>query len=229
MSVLRLEHIYKNFGNKCVLKDLNITLSSGEIVGFLGRNGQGKSTTLKLVMGLISADSGNITFFENKFKDPLKKIGFIHESPIFWSEITAYEFLYSLGKLSLSHNPKKIITLLEFVGLQNEKDTLIGKFSRGMKQRLGIAQSLLNDPELLIFDEPMTALDPLGKSQMKNLMLALKDQGKSILFSSHQLHDIQDIADRFILLEHGMIKYNEKSSNIPDLESFFLNGVNDYE
>jgi len=229
MSVLRLEHIYKNFGNKCVLKDLNITLSSGEIIGFLGRNGQGKSTTLKIVMGLISADSGSITFFENKYKEPLKKVGFIHESPIFWGEITAYEFLYSLGNLSSSHNAEKVTKLLEFVGLKNEEDSLIGKFSRGMKQRLGIAQALLNDPELLIFDEPMTALDPLGKSQMKELMSALKKQGKSIIFSSHQLHDIQDIADRFILLENGRIKYNEVSSNIVDLENFFLDGVKNDE
>jgi ABC-2 type transport system ATP-binding protein len=225
MKVLSLENIKKNFGNKEVLKDLNIELSSGEIVGFLGRNGQGKSTTLKIIMGLIFPDSGNIRFFEDKYDKPRSKIGFIHESPVFWGEITPYEFLYSLSKMGYNNTENNINELLEFVGLTDNKNSLISSFSRGMKQRLGIAQALLNNPEILILDEPMTALDPLGKSEMKRLLKKLKKNGKSILFSSHQLHDIKGIADRFILLNNGKIVLNKSANDIEDLEDFFLKGV----
>jgi len=225
MNVLKLEKIKKSFGKKEVLKGIDIELFSGEIIGFIGRNGQGKSTTLKIIMGLIFPDSGKVTFFEDKYDNPYHKIGFVHESPSFWEEITAFEFLYSLGNIDGSHDDGEIETLLEFAGLIENKDVKIREFSRGMKQRLGIAQALLNDPELLILDEPMTALDPLGKSQVKELMIKLKNKGKSILFSSHQLNEIKNMTDKFILLNDGKISLSRNSSEITDLEEFFLKGV----
>lgn len=227
MKVLVVKNLKKKFYDKFILKNINFSINKGEVVAFLGKNGEGKSTTIKCILNLISADSGNIEFFEGKYKDPFKKIGFLHESPRFWEDFTAYEFLNLMKGFYNFLDGNRIDEVLNDVDLHNVKDKKISEFSRGMKQRLGIAQAILNDPEFIIFDEPMTALDPVGKLKIKRIIKNMKNMGKSVFFSSHQLLEIQEIADRFILLKDGEIVISKKMSEIDNLERFFID-VNKY-
>lgn len=185
----------------CALSDINITLNQGEICGLVGPNGAGKSTLIKVVMGIESRQKGDVII-----SCANKHIGYIPEKPIFFDDDDAFHNLLFFARLSSVEKPEKKCTdsLKEF-GLGDKGDTLIHGFSTGMKQRLAIARSLLNDPEILMMDEPFSGLDPTAVIEVREHLLKMKQQGKTILLSSHDLSEIDKVCDSIIFIEKGKI------------------------
>jgi ABC-2 type transport system ATP-binding protein len=189
---------------------LNLEVRHGEVFGFLGPNGAGKTTTLKILMGLIYPTSGNAWLFGRDMSDPQTKarLGFLPESPYFYDYLTSREFLGFYGHLFGLWGAalgKRVDELLELVGMTHAKDLQLRKFSKGMLQRVGIAQALINDPELVVLDEPMSGLDPIGRKEVRDLILRLKESGKTVLFSSHILHDAEVLCDRVAMILKGRL------------------------
>ena len=192
------------------VEGLNMEVRRGEVFGFLGPNGAGKTTTLKMLMGLIYPTSGHARLFGQHLGDPQTKarLGFLPESPYFYDYLTSREFLGFYGHLFGLWGAvldKRIDELLELVGMTHAKDLQLRKFSKGMLQRIGIAQALINDPELVVLDEPMSGLDPIGRKEVRDLILRLKDSGKTVLFSSHILHDAEVLCDRVAMILKGRL------------------------
>jgi ABC-2 type transport system ATP-binding protein len=193
------------------LKPLNLTVKAGETFGFLGPNGAGKTTTLKLLMGIIFPTSGSATILGKDFHEPevKKKIGFLPEQPYFYDYLSAPELLDYYARLSgMSETDRKlrIPLVLERVGLRDVGNKQLRKFSKGMLQRVGIAQAIVHDPELLFLDEPMSGLDPLGRHEIRELIQSLKDAGKTIFFSTHILSDAEALCDRVGVIHQGELR-----------------------
>ncbi len=192
-----------------VLTDLSFTVGKNEIVGFLGPNGAGKTTTIKILNRLAFPDRGTVTVFgeeAGRRSASRRRIGFMPEQPYFYEYLTAGEFLGLCGHLNgleRSEIPDRSRVMLSRVGLDGVNRTAIRKFSKGMMQRLGLAQALLHDPELVILDEPMSGLDPMGRMDVRNLILELKASGKTVFFSSHIISDVEALCDRVIMLDRG--------------------------
>jgi ABC-2 type transport system ATP-binding protein len=189
---------------------LSLEVRRGEVFGFLGPNGAGKTTTLKILMGLIYPTSGHARLFGRELGDPQSKarLGFLPESPYFYDYLTSQEFLGFYGHLFGLWGAvldKRIDELLELVGMTHAKDLQLRKFSKGMLQRVGVAQALINDPELVVLDEPMSGLDPIGRKEVRDLILRLKESGKTVLFSSHILHDAEVLCDRVAMILKGRL------------------------
>jgi len=189
---------------------LNLEVRRGEVFGFLGPNGAGKTTTLKMLMGLIYPTSGHARLFGRDLGGPETKarLGFLPESPYFYDYLTSREFLGFYGHLFGLWGAvleKRVDELLELVGMTHAKNLQLRKFSKGMLQRVGIAQALINDPELVVLDEPMSGLDPIGRKEVRDLILRLKESGKTILFSSHILHDAEVLCDRVAMILKGRL------------------------
>jgi len=189
---------------------INLEVRPGEVFGFLGPNGAGKTTTLKMLMGLIYPTSGQAWLFGRDLGDPQTKarLGFLPESPYFYDYLTSCEFLGFYGHLFGLWGAvldKRIDELLELVGMTHAKDLQLRKFSKGMLQRVGVAQALINDPELVVLDEPMSGLDPIGRKEVRDLILRLKESGKTVLFSSHILHDAEVLCDRVAMILKGRL------------------------
>lgn len=198
-------------GRKQVLGDLNFQIRDNEVFGYLGGNGAGKTTTFKLMLGLIRPDKGDISFWGCSAKDKISRamIGYLPEQPYFYAYLTgaeALDFYASLFGMTGAERKKRVGYLLNLVGLTHARDTQLRKFSRGMLQRIGIAQALVNDPKLLILDEPMSGLDPMGRKSMRDIILSCRDQGKTIIFSSHIISDVEMICDRAGILANGELK-----------------------
>lgn len=200
---------------------LDLNVRRGEVFGFLGPNGAGKTTTLKILMGLIYPTSGTARLFGHEVGDPRAKtkLGFLPESPYFYDYLTSREFLRFYGHLfALSGGllEKRIDELLELVGMTAARDLQLRKFSKGMLQRVGIAQALINDPELVVLDEPMSGLDPIGRKEIRDLILRLKETGKTVLFSSHILHDAEVLCDRVAMILKGRLVACGKVTDLID-------------
>jgi ABC-2 type transport system ATP-binding protein len=192
------------------VEGLSLEVRRGEVFGFLGPNGAGKTTTLKILMGLIYPTSGQARLFGRDLGDPQTKarLGFLPESPYFYDYLTSREFLGFYGHLFGLWGAvldKRIDELLELVGMMHAKDLQLRKFSKGMLQRVGVAQALINDPELVVLDEPMSGLDPIGRKEVRDLILRLKESGKTVLFSSHILHDAEVLCDRVAMILKGRL------------------------
>jgi ABC-2 type transport system ATP-binding protein len=214
--VLKTEGLRKTFKvgfwNRSVtaLEHLDVEVRRGEVFGFLGPNGAGKTTTLKILMGLIYPTNGTARILDRPIGDVGVKhqIGFLPESPYFYDYLTGEEFLRFYGQLFGLHGTAltaRIEYLLQMIGLPHVKALQLRKFSKGMLQRIGIAQALINDPHLVVLDEPMSGLDPVGRKEVRDLILRLKDEGKTIFFSSHILHDAELLCDRVSILVKGRI------------------------
>jgi ABC-2 type transport system ATP-binding protein len=196
---------------KQALRPLHLTVEEGEIFGFLGPNGAGKTTTLKMLMGLVFPTSGSARILGHDWNDPEIKaqIGFLPEQPYFYDHVTAQELLNYYGQLSgmPSHGRKeRIEATLKRVGLHDIKGLQLRKFSKGMLQRVGIAQAILHDPKLVFLDEPMSGLDPLGRREVRDLIEQLKQEGKTVFFSTHILSDAEALCDRVAILHQGELR-----------------------
>ncbi|MBE0568970.1 MAG: ABC transporter ATP-binding protein [Deltaproteobacteria bacterium] len=192
-----------------VLSDLSFDVYENEVVGFLGPNGAGKTTTIKILNRLAFADAGRATLFGEDVregKEFRRRIGFMPEQPYFYEYLTAVEFLRLCGQLcgmTREETDSRSAKLLSRVGLEGARSLAIRKYSKGMMQRLGLAQALLHDPELVILDEPMSGLDPMGRMEVRNLIRELKAAGKTVFFSSHIISDVEALCDRVIMLHKG--------------------------
>jgi ABC-type multidrug transport system ATPase subunit len=208
-EIIKVQHLSKRFGSFEAVKDVSFTVKKGDVFGFLGPNGAGKSTTIRCLLSLITPDSGSVELFGKSFKSErsaiLSNIGSIIEKPDFYKYLSAQKNLEIFARVSGAIVSKmEIQEMLEFVGLGDRGKHKVGGFSHGMKQRLGIAQTLLHKPELIILDEPTTGLDPQGIIEIRNLILRLKnEQNKTILLSSHQLSEIELIANRMVIINQG--------------------------
>jgi len=192
------------------LDGLSLNVRRGEIFGFLGPNGAGKTTTLKILLGLVRATSGQAYLLGQPAGDVAARgrIGFLPESPYFYDYLTAEEFLGFYGQLAGLNRAaiyQRVEDLLGLVGLAEARTRQLRKFSKGMLQRVGLAQALIHDPELIILDEPMTGLDPVGRKQVRDLILSLRDRGKTVFFSTHILHDVEMICDRVGIVMKGRL------------------------
>lgn len=208
-KVIEVKGLYKKFKSIVAVDNIDLNVYRGDVFGFLGPNGAGKSTTIRMLLSLIKPNSGSIKIFglplEKNRIEILKKIGAIVEKPDFYLYLTAYKNLEILGKLSgADTSKKKIMELLELVGLEKRYNSKVKTFSHGMKQRLGLAQALLHDPELIILDEPTTGLDPQGMKEIRELIVYLsKEKNKTIFLSSHILREVELIATRMIIINKG--------------------------
>lgn len=216
MAILEITDLHKSFrrgflGRRGgVLKGVTLSLEPGEVYGFLGHNGAGKSTTIKLALGLLRPDAGRISVFGEGGVTPANRcrIGYLSEEIGVYPHLNAVEMLRLVGELFRLRRQAlagRIDELLEAVGLASERKLRIKHYSKGMRQRLGIATALMNDPELLLLDEPYSGLDPVGRRQLRGLLLGLKERGKTILLSSHIVPDVEAVCDRVGILSGGVI------------------------
>ena len=219
MDMLRITDLHKRFGDKAVLRGLELTVPAHSLFGFIGKNGAGKTTAMKTVLGLLKADRGEIYVNGEKVVYGQTKtnrfVGYLPDVPEFYSFMTAEEYLTFCGEitgLSPAENKARRGELLELVGLKDETHR-VGGFSRGMKQRLGIAQALLGRPKLLICDEPTSALDPVGRKEILDILLSVREQ-TTVLFSTHILSDVERICTDVALLDDGRVAIHGKLSEI---------------
>ena len=209
MKVLEVKNINKFFGKKQILKDISFDIEEGEILGFVGPNGSGKTTTIKIILGLQKASSGEVYINEEdikeNFENAIRKVGAIVESPDMYMYLSGLDNLKLVANYyNISHD--KIDSIVEFVGLKDRIKDTVSKYSLGMRQRLGIAQAILNKPNLLIVDEPTNGLDPSGIIEFRKMLKELaKKEKMSIFISSHNLAEIENICDKVLLINEGEI------------------------
>ena len=208
-SIISIQHLAKNFGSFQAVRDVNIQVNRGDVYGFLGPNGAGKSTTMRCMLSLIQPNAGEIKLFDLPLAANrtaiLRRVGSLIEKPDFYKFLSAYRNLDLFSRISGAPSTKnEIYAMLEFVGLNGREKDQVGGFSHGMRQRLGIAQTLLHNPDLIVLDEPTTGLDPQGIIDMRNLILRLKnEQHKTIVFSSHNLSEVEIICNRMVIIHQG--------------------------
>lgn len=216
MKPIQIEKLSKTFRGKKgrkvhALKELTLDVPSGEIVGFLGPNGAGKSTTIKTLVGQIRCDSGRASIFGavTGTSEARSRIGYLPENPSFYDFLTAREYLdlvgasFNMGKAEISRESAKV---LEIMGLEDAANRPIRGYSKGMVQRLGLAQAMLHDPDLYILDEPMSGLDPVGRALVKELILDMKLRGKTVFFSTHVIADVEAVCDRVAIIAKGKLR-----------------------
>ncbi len=208
-KIIEISQLSKDFKELRAVNNLNLNVLKGDVFGFLGPNGAGKSTTIRMLLTLIKPTKGDIKLFgkslaENRI-EILRKVGAIVEKPDFYGYLSAYKNLEILGKISGHQiSKKRIMEVLELVGLDKRSNSKVKTFSHGMKQRLGIAQALIHEPELIILDEPTTGLDPQGMKEIRELIQSLsKEKGKTIFLSSHILSEVELVANRMIIINKG--------------------------
>jgi len=215
-AVIQIKGLYKTYQKhfwtprQTVLKGLDLEVFPGQIFGFLGPNGAGKTTTIKTLMGIIRPSAGRAFLFGKDPWDiePKQRIGFLPESPYFYDYLTGREFLNFCGRLFNINSvvlKGRIQELLALVNLSQAADLQMRKYSKGMLQRIGLAQALINDPELVVLDEPLTGLDPLGRKEFKDIILSLKARGKTVFFSSHILPDAEMVCDAVAIINKGKL------------------------
>lgn len=212
---IKAEGLTKRFyqrGEVVAVDQLDLEVMEGEIFGFLGPNGAGKTTTIKMLLGLIFPDAGKaeVLGFPAGAQEMRRVVSYLPENPYFYDYLTGGELLDFYGRLfglPSAERKKRVDQLLDLVGLRNDKAKQLKQYSKGMMQRVGIAQALINDPKMLIFDEPTSGLDPVAHIEIRNLIESLRDQGKTVFLSSHQLSDVELVCDRICILNFGkMVK-----------------------
>lgn len=210
---VRIEHINKSFGAQQVLRDVCLEIPDGQVVGLLGPNGVGKSTLMKILMGLWKSDSGTVAV--------PARIGYLPESNPLYEEMYIVEYLCFMAQMTQIEDRRlKIEDLIEKVGLTPERHKHIRELSKGYRQRVGLAQALLGDPELLILDEPTTGLDPNQLVEIRSLIRAL-GKDRTVILSTHIMQEVREMCDRVVILDRGQIKADRLINEITDLEELF--------
>lgn len=221
-NILTINNLTKKYGSITAVKDLSFTIQKGNVYGILGPNGSGKSTTLGIVLNVVNKTEGNFIWFDGKTSthQALKKVGAIIEHPNFYPYMTATQNL-KLICIIKDVPPKKINEKLEIVGLLDRKDSLFKTFSLGMKQRLAIASALLNDPEILILDEPTNGLDPQGIHQIREIIKGIASKGTTILLASHLLDEVEKVCSHVVIIRNGRKLYSGTVDGINANHGFF--------
>ncbi len=228
-EIVRVEELVKDFRSglswkpKRALRGISFKVFEGEIFGFVGPNGAGKTTTLKILMGLIRPSSGEASLLghsvgESEFR---RHVGFLPENPYFYDYLTASEILEFFAKVSgvaRAERADRVRTLLEWVGLDHAAHQRLRSYSKGMLQRIGIAQALVHDPKVVFLDEPMSGLDPIGRKEIRDLILRLRSEGKTVFMNTHILSDVESVCDRVAIIAGGQIRYEGR------IESFLGEG-----
>lgn len=232
MNILELKNVNKTLSWKHILHDVSFEVKKGDIYGFLGPNGAWKTTTMKCILGLIKNESGDIKIFGEHWLgiESRKKIGFMPENTYLYKHLTGREFLVFNGKFfwyDWEELEKKVTMLLEKVWLKNAGDKYLSEYSKWMLQRVGLAQAIINEPELLFLDEPMSWLDPIGRKMVKDLLVELNKSGTTIFFNTHILADVESICDKVSIINGWKIVVESKKiSDIGwSLEDFFIANV----
>ncbi len=237
--ILKIEDLRVEFrgGNlrhspKIALKGLNLAVQSGEIFGFIGPNGAGKTTTINVLLGFVNPTAGNAYIFGINVREPIarQRIGYLPELTYYYRFLTVEELLRFYAKIFGIHRreaDKRIDQLLRLVELEHVRHRPIKTYSKGMQQRVGLAQALVNNPELLILDEPTSGLDPIGRMKVREIIQRLKNEGKTVFFSSHELGEVETVCDRVGILHEGELRTIGRVSDLKaqfqtDLEKIFL-------
>jgi ABC-2 type transport system ATP-binding protein len=207
--MIKITNLTKQYGETKVVDSINLEVKKGSIFGFLGPNGAGKTTTVKMIVGLAQISDGEIKIDGKDLSNisSREKIGYMPEDPYFYEQLNATEFLDFMGSL-FKGEKKDVADTLKLVGLSETADKRVGNFSKGMKQRLGLAQAIINNPEYLFLDEPLDGLDPIGRLEFKEIFLKLKKEGKTIFFNSHVLSDVEEICDEIGIINKGQLIYS---------------------
>lgn len=220
--ILQTENLTKEYSGKEVVSQVNLNIPKRTVYGLLGANGAGKSTILKMISGIVKPSKGTILFEGHDWeRNDLNHIGALIENPPIYSNLSAYENM-EVRTLMLGLGKERINETLERVGLQNVGKKKAGQFSLGMKQRLGIALAIMNQPELLILDEPTNGLDPFGIEEMRGLIRGFVDNGMTVILSSHILNEVQMVADHIGILSEGILAYEGKIDQSVQLEDLFM-------
>ncbi|CAN5176989.1 hypothetical protein BH11PAT4_BH11PAT4_3180 [soil metagenome] len=230
-AALTVEGIKKSFGEVLAVKDISFSVAPGEVLGIVGPNGAGKTTTIKIILGLLQPDKGTITMFgeSNTVASVKQRIGYMPENPSFYNHLTGRELttfageLFGIEKKALT---KRVDELMKLVGLQKAADRQLSGYSKGMLQRVCLAQALVNKPEVLFLDEPLDGLDPLGRIQMRKIIETVKAEGTAIILNSHILSDVAAVSDQIAVMYQGnLIAVGSVTSLVPEgktLEEIFL-------
>jgi ABC-2 type transport system ATP-binding protein len=234
--MLNYLNVTKKYGKRTIVDDFSLSIKS-DIFGFLGQNGAGKTTIMKMTVGLLSQSSGEITIdgIPSSSKKSKEKIGFMPETPYFYERFTGMEFMKFCGELFGRRGRvfnSFALDLLKKVDLEKAKDFKIKTYSKGMRQRLGFAQALVNDPQYIFLDEPLDGLDPIGRREMKDVILGLKKEGKKIFFNTHILYDVEEICDELGIVHDGRLLYSGSVKNLCNgkpLEDRFIEVVHNKE
>ncbi len=219
-------------GRKVAVKDLNLRVQRGEVFGFLGPNGAGKTTTMNVLLGFLHATSGAAYLFGVDVREPIarQRIGYLPELTYYYKFLTAEELLRFYARvfgLNRGEADRRIDGLLKLVELEPARKRLIKTYSKGMQQRVGLAQALINDPDLLILDEPTSGLDPVGRMKVREIIQRLKNEGKTVFFSSHELGEVETVCDRVAIINEGELKVEGSVADLvkkhqANLEQIFL-------
>ncbi len=228
---MRIEHLTKKVGKSILLHDISFSLAKGEVFWFLWPNGAGKTTTMKCILGIMRPTLGEITILGGSINDQdiRKKIGFMPENTYLYKYLTGDEFLdfnWAFYHLSANTLKERKDSVLEKVGLTYARSKRLNTYSKGMLQRIGLAQAILHDPEVIFLDEPMSGLDPIGRKMVKDLMLDLKKQGKTLFFNTHILSDVEAICDRFGIISKWELIADMKVSELSVwIEEYFMEKI----
>jgi len=232
MKILEVKNIHKNLWGNHILQDVSFSVEKWEIYWFLGPNGAGKTTTMKCIMNLITPEQGEIHVLgeQGLTQEARKKIGFMPENTYLYKHLTGREFLRFNGSFFGYKGEEletKIDTLLKRIGMEHAADKYLKSYSKGMLQRVGLGQAIINEPELVFLDEPMSGLDPLGRKMVKDLLLELRENGTTIFFNTHILADVESICNRISIINKGkIIVESKKISDVKGgLENFFIEQI----
>ena len=227
---LRVE--YDGANRKIALKGLSLSVHPGEVFGFLGPNGAGKTTTMNVLLGFVNPTAGDAYLFEVNVREPVarQRIGYLPELTYYYKFLTAEEllrFYAKIFKIPARETERRIDAVLKLVELEHARKRQIKTYSKGMQQRVGLAQALINNPDLLILDEPTSGLDPIGRMKVREIIQRLKNEGKTVFFSSHELGEVETVCDRVAILNEGELKVEGRVNDLiqkyqTNLEQIFL-------